>query len=205
MSKLPTNVTSDAHKLVRIKEKCKFMQLRRTLVKPIFAVFSVLVAILGFAVTASAQTATITYTYDDLNRVTNVSYQGGITQTFTPNDAGNITASSVTTASVDVRGVNATAYAFFGTTTSSCNCGIPDAWAYTYGLDWYDPNLANESPENDGVTNWDAYSWDENPWNPNDQPPASPVPAISATGLLVTALILICLACLTQRRRHPSV
>lgn len=127
-------------------------------------VFSILViAVFGFAITGHAQTATITYTYDDLNRLTNVSYAGGvsdnqagITQTFTPNDAGNITASTVTTAPVDGQGVNQTTWAFFGN-TSSCNCGIPDAWAFTYGLDWYDPNLASEDPNNDGLTNLQEY------------------------------------------------
>ena len=114
---------------------------------------------------------------------------GECAQTFSPDEAGNICTSSVTTASVDARGVNATAYAFFGQTQSS-NDGIPDAWAYTYNLNWYDPNLANESPENDGVTNMDAYSWDENPWNPNDAPPASG-PALStfAAILLATAAL----------------
>jgi hypothetical protein len=167
--------------------------------KPILTVFSILlVAVLGFTPRAHAQTATITYTYDDLNRVTNVSYAGGvsdnqagITQSFTPNDAGNITASTVTTASVDSKGVNATTWAFFGN-TSSCNCGIPDAWAYTYGLDYYDPNLANESPENNGVTNLYAYQQSENPDNPdNTPPPVSQGPALSMfAGVILAAAAL---------------
>ncbi|MGO9377510.1 MAG: hypothetical protein ACLP29_03025 [Dissulfurispiraceae bacterium] len=50
--------------------------------KSIYVVFSIFVgAVLGFAVPVHAQTATVTFTYDDLNRLTNVSYQGGISQT----------------------------------------------------------------------------------------------------------------------------
>jgi hypothetical protein len=56
-----------------METKGKFMQFKEDIVKAIHVVFSMLVvAILAFAVTGHAQTATITYTYDDLNRVTNV-------------------------------------------------------------------------------------------------------------------------------------
>ena len=68
--------------------------------------FTIILAILGFAGTAHAQTATITYTYDDLNRVTNVSYQGGVAQTFAPDEAGNITSGTVVPAPVDSKGEN---------------------------------------------------------------------------------------------------
>jgi hypothetical protein len=172
------------------------------------AIFPILVAAtLGLAVAVNAQTATITCTYDDLNRLTSVSYAGGvsnnqsgITQTFTPDEAGNITSSTVTTASVDSKGVNAVTWAFFGN-TSTGNCGIPDAWAYTYGLDWYDPNLANESPENDGVTNLYAYQQSENPNNPNNPPPATAAPALSPAALILLVLLMAGLAVVKERGR----
>ncbi len=154
-------------------------------------IFSILVlSILGFTVAGHAQTATITYTYDDLNRLTNVSYQGGITQTFTPNDAGNLTASTVTTASVDSKGVNATTWAFFGN-TSSCNCGIPDAWAYSYGLNYYDTNLAMEDPDSDGDTNLADYQAGDPPSGPPDPPPSASGPALSTfSAIFLTAAAL---------------
>lgn len=131
--------------------------------KPILAVLSILtVAILVLAAKGYAQTATITYTYDDLNRVTNVSYQGGTGQTFTPDEAGNITESTVMPAPVDSKGVSATDWAFLGT-AQTCGCGIPDAWAFSNGLDFLDPNLASETPDNDGVTNLAKYQAYGNP------------------------------------------
>jgi hypothetical protein len=49
------------------------IRIEEDIVKAIHVLFSILVvAILSFAVAGHAQTATITYTYDDLNRVTNV-------------------------------------------------------------------------------------------------------------------------------------
>ncbi len=56
--------------------------------KPIHVVFSILVvAIFGFGVTGHAQTATITYTYDDLNRVTNASSYPSMGFTYTKDTA----------------------------------------------------------------------------------------------------------------------
>jgi len=51
-----------------------FTQIEEDIVKSIRVVFfTIILAVLGFAATAHAQTATITCTCDDLNRVTNVS------------------------------------------------------------------------------------------------------------------------------------
>ncbi len=155
--------------------------------KPILAAFSIfIVATLILAVTGHAQTATITYTYDDLNRLTNVSYQGGVAQTFNPDEAGNISTSTVTTASVDSRGINATTWAFFGN-TSSCNCGIPDAWAYTYGENYYDPNLAMEDPDSDSDTNLADYQAGDPPSGPPDPPPSASGPALSTFSTIFLA------------------
>ncbi len=171
--------------------------------KAITVVFSILVvAILGFAITGHAATATITYTYDDLNRLTAVSYQGGIVQTFTPDEAGNITSSTVTASPVDSKGVSATTWAFFGTTDTSPG-GIPDAWDYTYALNPYDPNVAYEDPDRDGYTNLAEYLAGTNPDNPGSEP--APVPALSTpASLLLVAGLGIILWRAGKERQNPS-
>jgi len=60
------------------------------IVEAIHVVFSILVvAILGFSIAGHAATATISYTYDDLNCLTAIGYRGGVTQTFAPDEAVN--------------------------------------------------------------------------------------------------------------------
>src|SRR5215469_2108220 len=75
--------------------------------------------------------------------------------------------------------------------------GIPDEWKTAHGLDVNDPNVANEDPDHDGLTNLQEYllGTDPNnpdtdgdgipdgvevalgtdPTNPNDPPPSSPI------------------------------
>jgi hypothetical protein len=52
----------------------------------------------------------------------------------------------------------------FGATTAS---GIPYAWAVANGLDPNDPNLANEDPDHDGLTNLQEYQLGTDPNNPD--------------------------------------
>jgi hypothetical protein len=52
----------------------------------------------------------------------------------------------------------------FGATTPS---GIPYAWAIANGLDPNDPNLANEDPDHDGLTNLQEYQLGTGPNNPD--------------------------------------
>jgi len=43
--------------------------------------------------------------------------------------------------------------------------GIPNGWKQQYGLDPFDPNLANEDPDGDGFSNWQEYQADTDPTN----------------------------------------
>jgi len=60
-----------------------------------------------------------------LNRVTNVSYQGGVVQTFAPDETGNSLSNTMTPAPLDLKAVSATTWAFFATADAE---RIPDAW-----------------------------------------------------------------------------
>jgi len=53
-----------------------------------------------------------------------------------------------------------------GLPSSRCD-GIPDEWAIKNGLDPNDPNVANEDPDKDGLTNLQEYKYHTNPNNPD--------------------------------------
>jgi len=53
---------------------------------------------------------------------------------------------------------------------SAAGDGIPNGWKQRYGLDPFDPNLANEDADGDGVSNLQEYLGGTDPTNPNSTP-----------------------------------
>jgi polygalacturonase len=53
---------------------------------------------------------------------------------------------------------------------SAVGDGIPNGWKQQYGLDPFDPNLANEDPDGDGFSNLQEYQAGTNPNDPGSTP-----------------------------------
>jgi T5SS/PEP-CTERM-associated repeat protein len=60
--------------------------------------------------------------------------------------------------------------------TSAVGDGIPNGWKQQYGLDPFDPNLANENPDGDGMNNLQEYLAGTDPTN-------------SASAFLITSIV----------------
>lgn len=141
----------------------------------------------------------IDYTYDDLNRLTQMSYGDGYVITdmsFTYDDVGNITYKSISTQTQD-----------------SDSDLIPDGWESTYGLDPEDPNDASYDTDSDDLTNLEEYnagtdptledtdgdSYSDglelakgtDPLDAGSYPAATSVPALGFPGLCLTMLLIL--------------
>ena len=63
-----------------------------------------------------------------------------------------------------------------GSSLSAVGDGIRNGWKQQYGLDPFDPNLANEDPDGDGYNNWEEYQASTDPTNTNSKPFIPPPP-----------------------------
>jgi YD repeat-containing protein len=114
---------------------------------------STIIALNLAAIITPANAASIDYSYDNLNRLTQVSYSDGRTIKYRYDSAGNMLSTDISGGAPDL--------------TDTDTDKMPDAWELNYGLD---PNNASDAPtdlDGDGVTNLQEYLDDTDPTDKN--------------------------------------
>ncbi len=107
--------------------------------------FILLVIALLFAPITTSFAETITYTYDDLNRLRGVDYGNSAVTMYDYDEVGN---------RLEIG-------------PDSDRDSLPDKWEITYGLNPNNPADANSHNDTDGLTNLQEYQLGTNPANPD--------------------------------------
>ncbi len=130
---------------------------------------------------------TISYSYDDLNRLQAVNRSDGPAIAFNYDDVGNFTTQGVSN-SLDTDGDLIANFA----DPDDDGDGMPDAFELQYGFNPLDSSDAAKDANGNGISNLQEYLNSTNPLQASNA--SVSVPAVPEMGLLIMALLLMGIA-----------